>query len=140
MTEQQQPTINEIQHLHLELFRHVQYNLLNGERIVQDLLAWRNLWYSVLPARFPYMYRTQDDKHYHPVTELSMLRHARWESWPADTLYIWTNVEILPTLQQRIEEGWEASEIVVISPESDEEMQFANLHDEQDRVLFVWWD
>jgi hypothetical protein len=39
-----------------------------------------------------------------------------------------------------VEERWEASEIVVISPDRDEEMHLANLDDEHDRVLYVWWD
>ena len=138
--EPQQDSINDIQRLHLELFRHVRYNLLDGERVVRDLLDWRDLWYSVLPARFPYFFGKQDDKQYHPYTELSMLRCTRWESWPADTLYIWTNDEALPQLRQRIEERWEPSEIVVISPETDEEMHFTHLDSEHDRVLFVWWD
>ncbi len=138
--EQQQEHINEVQHLFFELFRRVRYNLLDGERVVVDLLDWHDLWYSVLPTRFPYVLNTQQDKQYHPYTELSMLRHVRWESWPADTLYIWTNDHFLPELQKRIEERWEASEIVVITPESDEEMQFSHLDDEHDGVLFVWWD
>ena len=52
----------------------------------------------------------------------------------------WTNDEAVPKLRQRIEERWEPSEIVVISPDADEEMRFAHLDDEHDRVLFVWWD
>jgi hypothetical protein len=79
-------------------------------------------------------------KEYHPWTELAMLRHARWDSWPADTLYIWTNDEALPELRKRVEERWEASEVGVISPDRDEEMHLANLDDEHDRVLVVWWD
>ncbi|MBV9706480.1 MAG: hypothetical protein JO125_03625 [Chloroflexi bacterium] len=138
--EQQQANINEIQHLHLELFRRVRYNFLNGERVVRDLLDWRDLWYSVLPARLPYPFNEPDDNQYHPYTELSMLRHARWDSWPADTLYIWTNDEALPQLRQRIEERWEPSEIEVIAPDADKEMRFTHLDNEHDRVLFVWWD
>ena len=141
MTEEQQQTdINDIQRLHFELFRHVRYNQLDGEHVVRDLLDWHDLWYSVLPTRFPYTFNKLDDKLYHPFTELSMLRHVRWESWPADTLYIWTNDEALPQLRQRIEERWEPSEIEVISPDEDEEMHFTHLDDEHDRVLFVWWD
>jgi hypothetical protein len=140
MTEELQYTgINDIQRLHFELFRRVRYNLLDGERVVRDLLHWRDLWYSALPTRFPYAFHRGDDEQYHPYTELSMLRHARWESWPADTLYIWTSDEALPQLRQRIEERWEASEIEVISP-TDEEMRFANMDNEHQRVLFVWWD
>ena len=141
MTEkQQQADINAIQRLHFELLRRVRYNLLDGERVVGDLLEWHDLWYSVLPTRFPYAFNKQDDRQYHPYTELSMVRHTRWKSWPADTLYIWTNDEALPQLRQRIEERWEPSEIVVISPDADEEMRFAHLDDEHDRVLFVWCD
>ncbi len=94
----------------------------------------------MLPTRFPYSFNKLDDKLYHPYTELSMLRHVRWESWPADTLYIWTNDEALPQLRQRIEERWEPSEIEVISPDTDEEMHFTHIDGEHDRVLFVWWD
>jgi hypothetical protein len=138
--ERQQEHINDVQRLFFELFRRVRYNLLDGERVVRDLLEWHDLWYSVLPTRFPYAFNTPKDKLYHPHTELSMLRTLRWDNWPADTLYIWTNDNALPYLRQRIEERWEASEIVVISPEADEEMQFSHLDDEHDRVLFVWWD
>ncbi len=141
MAQEQHPeSVNYTQNLYFELFRRVNYNLLDGERVVSDLLAWRELWYSVLPTRFPCIFRKQGDKEYRPYTELSMLRHARWDSWPADTLYIWTNDEALPQLQQRIEERWQPSEVVEIAPEKDEEMHFANLDDEHDRVLFVWWD
>ena len=104
------------------------------------MLEWRDLWYSVFPTRFPYLHHKEGDKEYRPYTELSMLRTTRWAYWPADTLYIWTNDEALPQLRQRIEERWQADEIVVISPETDEEMHFANLDDTHDRVLFVWWD
>ncbi len=138
--EQQQANINDIQRLHFELFRRVRYNLLDGESVVRDLLDWHDLWYSVLPTRFPLFFNKQDDKQYHPYTELSMLRQARCESWPADTLYIWTNDEALPQLRQRIEERWAPSEIEVLSPGVDEEMRFMHLDDEHDRVLFVWWD
>jgi hypothetical protein len=138
--EHQQESINEIQRLHLELLRRVRYNLMDGERVVSDLLDWRKLWYSALPTRFPSHFNKPDDTEYHPYTELSMLRHARWDSWPADALYIWTNDEALPQLRQHIEERWEPSEIVVISPETDEEMHFAHLDGEHDCVLFVWWD
>jgi hypothetical protein len=51
-----------------------------------------------------------------------------------------TNDEALPQLRQRVEERWQPSEVVVISPARDEEMRFSHLDDEHDRVLFVWWD
>jgi hypothetical protein len=135
-----QENINEIQRLQLELFRRVRFNELDGERVVSDLLAWRDLWYSVLPTRFPTFFPKPGDKEYHPYTELSMLRCTRWGTWPADTLYIWTNDEALPQLRKRIEERWEPSDMVEIIPGVDEEMHLARIDDEHDRVLFVWWD
>lgn len=139
MTEEQ-TTKNDIQRLHFELLRRVRYNLLDGEQVVQDLLEWRDLWYSVLPTRFPYSFNTNEKREYRPYLELAMLRHARGNSWPADTLYIWTNDQALPELRRRIEARWQASEIRELAPENDEEMQFSHLDDEHDRVLFVWWD
>jgi len=137
---EQQPTINETQQLYFDLFKRVQYNLLDGQRVVADLLAWRELWYSVLPVRLPDLFPNQDDKQNHPYTEVSMLRTLRFGDYPFDTLYIWTTDQALPLLRRRIEERWEASEVAVLTPETDEEMRLAHLDDAQDRVLFVWWD
>lgn len=131
---------NLIQDLHFELFRHARFNLLDGERVVRDLLDWRDLWYSVYPTRLPLVPPRPFDGKFHPYTELAMLRHIRWDSWPPDILYIWTNDEALPQLRQRIEERWEASEIGVMLPAEDPEMSYTNLDDEHDHVLFVWWD
>jgi hypothetical protein len=40
MTQEQQPeSINEIQRLYFELFRRVNYNLLDGARVVSDLFT-----------------------------------------------------------------------------------------------------
>ena len=69
-----------------------------------------------------------------------MVCHVPWESWPADTLPIWTNDEALPHLRQRIEERWEPGEIEVISPDADAERCFTHLDNEHDGVLCVWWD
>jgi len=59
--ERQQEDINDVQHLFFELFRRIRYNLLDGERVVRDLLDWHDLWYSVLPTRFPYSFNTQKE-------------------------------------------------------------------------------
>ncbi len=133
--EQQANLINEVQHLYFELLQRVHYNLLDGERVVRDLIEWRDLWYSVVATRLPYP-STQENRL--PI-DLSLLRTTRWNDWPADTLYIWTNEEALPQLQRLIEERWQASEIEVLLPE-DVELIMANLSDAHNRVLFVWWD
>jgi hypothetical protein len=119
--EQQQKPINDVQHLYFELFRRARFNLLDGERVVRDLLKWRDLWYSVIAARLPYPCK-QDRL---PI-ELSLLRTTRWNGWPADTLYIWTNDENLPQLRRLVEERWQASEIGILVPEDDEMIAFCS--------------
>src|SRR6266513_1133823 len=115
--EQKHEPINDVQQLHFELFRRVRYNLLNGEDVVRDLKEWRDLWYSVIAMRLPFP-STQKDRL--PIN-LSLLRTTRWDSWPADTLLIWTNDANLEQLQRLVEERWQASEVSVFVPE-DEEM------------------
>jgi hypothetical protein len=132
---QEHNPINDVQRLYFELFQRVRYNLLDGESVVRDLIDWRDLWYSVIAARLPYP-STQENRL--PI-DLSLLRTTRWNDWPADTLYIWTNEEALPQLRRLIEERWQASEIEALLPE-DFELIMANMHDAHDRVLFVWWD
>jgi len=132
---QQHEPINDVQRLYFELLQCVRYNLLDGVIVVRDLLDWRDLWYSVIAARLPYP-STQEDRL--PI-DLSLLRTTRWNDWPVDTLYIWTNDEMVSQLQHLIEERWQASEIEVLSPD-DVELTNANLSDAHNRVLFVWWD
>ncbi len=132
---QQHKLINDVQRLYFELLRGVRYNLLDGESVVLDLLDWRDLWYSVIAARLPYP-STQE---YRLPLDLSLLRTTRWNEWPIDTIYIWTNDEMVSQLQRLIEERWQASEIEIFLPE-DVELINANLSDAHNRVLFVWWD
>ncbi len=134
----QHESINEIQHLQFELLRHTRYNLLDGEAIVRDLLSWRNLWYSVVTTRLPIP--IPDSKSLVSTAELALLRTTRWNDWPADTLYIWTDDKRVKQLQKLIEEHWQADEVTVLSPE-DIEVKYSNLgHDEENRIIFVWWD
>ncbi len=133
--EQQREPINDVQHLYFELIRRIRYNLLDGESVVRDLIDRRDLWYSVIAARLPFPVRQPDRL---PI-DLSLLRTTRWNDWPADTLYIWTNDEAVMQLQPLIEERWQPCEVGILLPE-DIEMALANLHDEHDRVLYIWWD
>jgi len=132
--ELQYNTINDVQRLYFELLRRARFNLLDGERVVRDLLEWRDLWYSATAARLPF----PSQQNRLPI-DLSLLRTTRWNSWPADTVYIWTNDEYVTQLKELIEERWEASEIAVLLPD-DVELINANLFKENNRVLFVWWD
>lgn len=131
---QQHEPINDVQRLYFELLQRARFNLLDGESVVRDLMEWRDLWYSVTAARLPF-----PTKQNHLPIDLSLLRTTRWNDWPADTVYIWTNDEHVTQLKELIEERWQASEIAVLLPD-DVELINANLFEEGNRVLFVWWD
>ena len=133
--DQQHEPLNDVQHLYFELIRRIRYNLLDGESVVRDLLDWRDLWYSMVAARLPTPVSQPDRL---PI-DLSLLRTTRWNDWPADTLYIWTNDEAVVHLQKLVEERWQPSEVGIFLP-GDIEMVYANLHHEHARVLFIWWD
>ena len=133
--EQHHQPINEVQNLYFELLKRVNYNCLDGECVARNLLEWRHLWYSVIAERLLYLSGQKDTL---PI-DISLLKAARWNDWPVDILYIWTNEENLPKLRRLIEEHWEADEIGMLTPE-DEEMRMANLSDPDNRVLYVWWD
>ena len=136
--EPQDTSINEVQHLQLELFRHARFNLLDGESVVRDLLSWRHLWFSVVSTRLPMP--IPGSKSLVLISELALLRTTRYSDWPADTLYIWTDEKRVEQLQKLIEERWQTSTVAVLSSE-DEEVQYSNLgHEEENRILFVWWD
>jgi len=135
--ERRHPPINDVQRLLFELLRQAHYNLLNGTQVVDDLLKWRDLWYSVLPFRLPY----PSDGNGSPrlSVELALLRTTRGNQWPVDSVYIWTRDDTVEQLHRLIEERWQASDIGVLTPDA-QEMTFANLRASYDRVLFVWWD
>ena len=128
-------SLNEIQRLQLELLRRVRYNWLNGERVVNDLLELRELWYSVIASNPSTLFIGHEGLQ----TDLMLLRATRYEQWPVDTVYIWTRIEHSATLRQRIEERWEASEIDEYTPD-EKGMSLASMRDPHDRVLCIWWD
>lgn len=132
---EQLSSLNEIQRFQLELLRRVRYYWLDGERVVNDLLEWRELWFSVIASNPSILFIGDEG----PQTEFMLLRATRYEQWPVDTVYIWTRIEHSPLLRQRIEERWEASEIDEYTPE-DKGMYLASIRDPHDRVLCIWWD
>ena len=132
--------LTHIQTLYFELIRTIQYNTLNGAQVVEDLLQWRALWDSVIADRqpSPRVGPTTDDQ-YNVYPPLALLRTTRYDDWPADTLYIWTDQDRLPRLRRLIEEHWQASEIALVD-QDDVAVMFHGFYRPEHRVLEVWWD
>jgi hypothetical protein len=132
--------LTHVQALYFDLIRTIRYNLLNGSQVVEDLLQWRDLWHSVIADRQPYP-RLGPPRHdqYGVYPPLSLLRTTRFDDWPADTVYIWTDSERLPRLRRLIEEHWQGCDISEVE-QGDVEVSFGGMAGASDRVLEVWWD
>jgi hypothetical protein len=60
--------------------------------VVEDLLQWCALWDSVIADRQPTpRVGPATDDQYNVYPPLALLRTTRYDDWPADTLYIWTD-------------------------------------------------
>lgn len=135
-----QTPLTHIQALYFELIRAIQYNDLNGSQVVEDLLQWRDLWHSVTADRQPYpRLGPPRQGQYGVYPPLALLRTTRYDEWPADTLYIWTDAERLPRLRRLIEEHWQGCAIWEVE-QSDVEAGFGGMTRADDRVLEIWWD
>lgn len=49
-----------VQELHLELIRRGSFNAFDGKRVVESLLAHRELWEAVVIDRWPYYFRLNE--------------------------------------------------------------------------------
>src|SRR5438105_4490188 len=96
-----QSGLTHIQALYFDLIQTINYNELNGFQVVEDLLQWRDLWYSVIADRQPYpRLGAPRPGQYGVYPPLALLRTTRYDEWPADTIYIWTDAEQLPRLRR----------------------------------------
>ena len=127
--------INKVQQLQFELLRDVRYNLFDGAKVVDDLLAWRDLWYAVIADRCA----SSTGKLYEQVIDLIRLRDIPRGYWNVDYVFIWTSDANLERLRQMIEDRWQAN--VVDALDHDEaEMSMGCTLGPDDRILYVWWD
>jgi hypothetical protein len=128
--------ISEVQRMQLELLRTVCYNELDGALVVDDLLAWRDLWYGVLGDRFA-LARPSDAARL--VIDLIKLRDLPSNYWNVDTVFIWTAAAHVETLTRRIAERWRADEVGVFDDgEASRTLGYGPLREA--RLIYAWWD
>jgi hypothetical protein len=128
--------ISDMQRTQLELLRSVRYNELDGEKVVNDLLAWRDMWYGVIADRFA-LARPRDAAY--QVINLIKLRDLPRNYWNVDTVFIWTTDAHVDTLIERIKKRWRADDVGVFDrDEAEESLGYGPLRD--DRLIYVWWD
>jgi hypothetical protein len=135
-----QSGLTHIQALYFDLIQTINYNELNGFQVVEDLLRWRDSWYRVIADRQPYpRLGAPRPGQFGVYPPLALLRTTRYDEWPADTIYIWTDAERLPRLRRLIEEHWSGCAISEVE-QSDVEVAFGGMASADDRVLELWWD
>lgn len=127
--------INEIQRLQFELLRRVEYNELDGARVVADLLEWRELWYAAFGDRCA----ASTGKRYEQVVDLIRLRDLPRNFWNVDIVFIWTDSDKVDHLKTMIKQRWRADAIDLLSQEEMERYMMSTIG-KDDRVIAVWWD
>ncbi|MBI4672232.1 MAG: hypothetical protein HY741_11285 [Chloroflexi bacterium] len=130
MTTLTEATVQDVQ---LELIRRLNYNALDGERVVKDLLAHRELWRAAMIDRFCF---SRPGKL--PALGLLKLRDLPDNFWNADTLYVLTpNSESAHKLAQLAEE-WGGMVLVHKDREDIESALGGYGYDAA--IVSVWWD
>jgi hypothetical protein len=131
-----QEPISDMQRTQLELLRGVRYNALNGERVVADLLEWRDMWYGVLADRFALALPREEA---YQTINLIKLRDLPQNVWNVDTVFIWTTKLHTDTLLERIKQRWKADDFgVAETDEAEQALGYGPMRD--DRLIYVWWD
>jgi hypothetical protein len=126
--------MNPAQEVQIQRLRMGSFNLLDGNKVADDLLANQTLWDSFVFGRFEYQ----------PLIELRDLRHGYIN---ADTVFLMTQRDRLKDLLGLIEQ-WKADEVGWQSEEirggdfvckSDFDVLGAFLG-RDDFLIRVWWD
>ena len=120
-TGDEQSELSEAQRLQLALIRLASFNLFDGNRVVDDLLAHRELWEAALMKR--------DDLI--PLRDLP-------SGWNVDTLYILARAGHTDALE-RLAADWSADATQWISgEEAEKELGGTWVPDPQ--IFVLWWD
>jgi len=132
--------ITHTQQLHLDLLRaRGRYNNMDGEAIVQDLLAWRDLWIAVMGERLPLPLSEELAKRKGEYIDLCRLRYLQADRWAVDSVLILTTEDRAKRLMPLIEQRWKTDELEVVDREETRWCMGLQLGDDE-IVLYLWWD
>lgn len=136
------PPITQVQRLHLELLRTVQYNEFDGEAIVRDLLAHRELWISAMGEHLPPPIGDWLAKRKGEYIDLRRLFFMSGGRWAVDSMLVLTNRKYLAALKARIRKHWEVDLLEEVDPEEAAWCMGLDPHDKNNDmvVLYLWWD
>lgn len=128
--------MNKIQELNLELIKNASFNDFDGEKVVKDLLANKELWRGVVMDRGAYRALSNGEKGLEPVC-LIKLRDIEDGYWNVDTLYI------LPVAGKEKElemlaKTWAADEVDYLGEAQSGSLLGGSM--KPANILRIWWD
>jgi hypothetical protein len=121
--------LTHVQNLHLELLRHANHNDLDGQVVVDGLLANRDLWWAVISAHS-----------YHPHPVYRMFEEFEEDTWASDVLWILAvNEAAAKQLITLCIQKWKADEADIVNPKERNALSDVTL-DAPEVLIRVWWD
>jgi hypothetical protein len=111
-----------MQELYLEMISRSRFNNFDGKRIVEDLLAHRDLWLSVIM-----------DSH----AGLVHLRDLPDNRWNVSLMYIMAANEGKAQQIEKLADTWNADTVEVLSEEDSNDLLGGS---DDERIVVVWWD
>ena len=122
-----------VQEIQLELIRRTRFDAFDGERVVADLLAHRDLWTAAMMDRFCF---SRPGKL--PSIGLIKLRDLADNFWNVDTLYVLTPDGKTASQLAQIADNWGGE--ARVHDAVDEVEEALGAYGMEAAVVSVWWD
>lgn len=120
--------INKVQELNFELMKQATFNGFNGKKVVEDLIAHKELWEGVVMDREGY-----------GKIDLIKLRDISDNYWNIDTVFILLKKENKAEVL-KMAKKWGADEVDFITKEDAQSMMGYSSREDDKLLLRVWWD
>lgn len=120
--------VTQVQKLHLDLIRCINFNSFNGSVVANGLLSYTDLWTAVIAA---HSYRT------HPVFRL--FEEIPEDEWSPDTLWILAINQQAATRLGGFCRQWGAEQVGIYDYTKDSQLRDLDMIDDE-VLLRAWWD
>ena len=131
--------INRVQELQLELIKNMGFNSFNGDKVVKDLIRYKELWEGVIMDREVGLSKKDIKRDFISCIDLIKLRDISDDYWNVDTLFILSSRKDDEKLEL-LAKSWDADEVDWLTKK-----ELGDTHDigespTNKKILRVWWD
>ena len=117
--------MNPVQELAFEQMRHATFNEFNGEKVVEDLRKYPDIWEACYMTR---------------VGDLIMLRDMPAGYWNIDTLFVLCNGLKSVINLENIAKNWEYDEFDLLPEEEAQSLLGIYGRNLKRYLVRIWWD